>query len=389
MTLDNANANKPQLSGWASVMMLALAAFIFNTAEFIPVALLSDIGAGFGRPVESVGLLMTLYAWVVALVSLPLMLATRTWERRRLLVAIFLLFIVSNGLGAGASSYGLFVVSRLGVALAHAIFWAITAALVVRVAPPGQGNRALGLLALGVSLASVLGIPLGKIIGNHWGWRSSFGFIAGSAALILLALRALLPPLPAQNTGDLASVPRLLRRPTLLALFAFVVLAIGAHFTAYSYIESYGAQVVGLNPEQVSLLLLAFGLAGLGAPSLFARVYPRNSRRFFFGVTAALMGALLLLRPLAVHGLVFGLLALGWGLTIVCLNLALQAKTLQVASDATDVAMALLSGLYNIGIGGGALLGAHLIKGFGLAALGIGGALLGLLALLLCFFIKN
>ena len=73
---------------------------------------------------ESVGLLMTLYAWVVALVSLPLMLATRTWERRRLLVATFLLFIVSNGLGAGASSYGLFVVSRLGVALAHAIFWA-------------------------------------------------------------------------------------------------------------------------------------------------------------------------------------------------------------------------------------------------------------------------
>ena len=374
---------------WANVLALALAAFIFNTAEFIPIALLSDIGAGFGQSVDSVGLLMTLYAWVVALVSLPLMLATRTWERRQLLVAIFLLFIISNGLSTWANSYALFVVSRLGVALAHAIFWAITAALVVRVAPPGQGNRALGLLALGVGLASVLGIPLGKIIGNYWGWRSSFGFIAGAAALILLALRSLLPLLPASNAGSLASIPLLLRRPTLLAVFGFVVLAIGAHFTAYSYIESYGAEVVGLNGEQVSLLLLTFGLAGLAAPSLFARSYPRNTRRFFFMVTAALIVILLLLRPLAVHGLAFGLLALAWGLTIVCLNLAMQAKTLQVASDATDVAMALLSGLYNIGIGGGALLGAHIIKGFGLVQLGVSGALLALLALLLCCFIRD
>ncbi len=374
---------------WANVLALALAAFIFNTAEFIPIALLSDIGAGFGQSVDSVGLLMTLYAWVVALVSLPLMLATRTWERRRLLVATFLLFIISNGLSTWANSYILFVVSRLGVALAHAIFWAITAALVVRVAPPGQGNRALGLLALGVGLASVLGIPLGKIIGNYLGWRSSFGFIAGAAALILLALRSLLPLLPASNTGSLASIPLLLRRPTLLAVFGFVVLAIGAHFTAYSYIESYGAEVVGLNGEQVSLLLLTFGLAGLAAPSLFAHSYPRNTRCFFFMVTAALIVILLLLRPLAVHGLAFGLLALAWGLTIVCLNLAMQAKTLQVASDATDVAMALLSGLYNIGIGGGALLGAHIIKGFGLVQLGVSGALLAGLALLLCFFIKD
>lgn len=377
------------LPSWANVLALALAAFIFNTAEFIPIALLSDIGAGFGQSVDSVGLLMTLYAWVVALVSLPLMLATRTWERRRLLVATFLLFIISNGLSTWANSYVLFVVSRLGVALAHAIFWAITAALVVRVAPPGQGNRALGLLALGVGLASVLGIPLGKIIGNYWGWRSSFGFIAGAAALILLALRSLLPLLPASNTGSLASIPLLLRRPTLLAVFGFVVLAIGAHFTAYSYIESYGAEVVGLNGEQVSLLLLTFGLAGLAAPSLFARSYPRNTRRFFFMVTAALIVILLLLRPLAVHGLAFGLLALAWGLTIVCLNLAMQAKTLQVASDATDVAMALLSGLYNIGIGGGALLGAHIIKGFGLVQLGVSGAVLAVLALLLCFFIRD
>ena len=369
---------------WVSVCALAVGAFIFNTTEYIPIALLSDIGQSFGKPATEVGMMITVYAWIVALLSLPLMLMTKNIERRKLLLMLFALFALFHALSFFSWNFTILLVSRVGIALTHAIFWSITASLAVRLAPAGKTNQALGLLSTGSVLAMVLGIPLGRVVGQYFGWQLSFLLIGVCAAGVMLVLAKNLPALPSQNTGSLSSLTSLFKRRNLMLLYAMTVLIITAHFTAYSYIEPFVLQVGGFKAEQVTIVLSLYGLAGFAASYLFGKWFAKSQRLFMLGAVAViLLSALLLLPfasfPYAVYALVFI-----WGVAIVIVSLGMVSKVLAFASDATDVANSIYSGLYNVGIGGGALLGHYVTVWFGLSNIGIAGALLAAAGLAVC-----
>ena len=363
------------------VFAFSLSAFIFNTTEFVPVALLSDIALSFEMETATVGLMITVYAWMVFLGSLPLMLLTAKVERKKLLLSIFALFIVSHILSVAAWNFWVLLISRIGIALAHAIFWSITASLVIRVAPKDKKQQALGLLALGSSLAMILGLPLGRLIGQSLDWRSTFAVIGIIATLVMLLMWKLLPHLPSKNAGSLASIPVLMKRPLLIGIYLLVMIIISGHFTTYSYIEPFAIKVSQFAPEIATMMLFIFGLAGVVGSFLFGRLYAKNSRNFIACAMMLVMLPQLLLFPLKHFEIAIFLLVFLWGIGITSLSIALQMRVLQLAPDATDVASAIYSGIYNVGIGAGALFGSIVIHQLGLEYIGLIGGGLGILAL--------
>lgn len=369
------------------VILLAFAGFVFNTTEFLPVALLSDIADSFHIPVEQAGLMITLYAWIVSLMSLPFMLMTAKLERRSLLIKLLIVFVASHVLSVLAWDFWVLLLSRIGIAFTHAIFWSITTSLAVRVAPKDKKAQAIGLLAMGSALAMVLGLPLGRVIGQYFGWREAFAIIAVLAFTILILFYRFLPHLESRNAGSLRSLPLLIKRPLLLGLYALTILIISAHFTAYSYIEPFMVRIGEMSDAAATAILLIFGLSGIIASLLFNRFYQRSPTVFLLTSMGILMLSLVLLLPLSENQFSMFLLAFIWGIGISGIGLSLQVRVLQLASDATDVAMAIYSGLYNVGIGGGALLGNQVMQHFGLANIGFSGAAFAAMGLLLFIYI--
>lgn len=375
------------LQAWLPIMGLTICAFIFNTTEFAPISLLTTIATDFNISEAQTGMMMTIYAWIVATISLPLMLLTKNVERKTLLLGILFFFILSHLLSAFAWSYAILMLSRIGIAFSHAIFWAITASLVYRLAPKGQTTKALSFLATGSALAIVLGLPLGRIIGQAWGWRSTFGVIALLGVGMFYFLFKTLPTLPSQNAGSLKSLPILMKRPALMGMYLLTILAISAHFTAYSYIEPFVIHIADLGEHFATAVLFLFGIAGLLGSMLFARLRHKHPFGLVLFALSALIFAEGFMLMLSFHVVPFSILSLFWGIAICLISLILQVSVLELAPDATDVAMSLYSGIYNIGIGGGAFIGGWVINSLGMHSIGYVGALFGALALALAIWI--
>lgn len=382
--LENDSASRK--SKYFQVILMGISAFVVNTTEFVPVALLSDIARDFSITSAETGWMLTLYAWVVAAMSLPLMLLTSRLERKRLLLALFAVFIASHVLSVFAWSFQVLLISRVGIALSHAIFWAITAAIALRVAPEGKKALALSILATGTSLALVLGVPIGRIVGQWFGWRMTFAGIGGIAFIIFLLQMKLLPDLPSMFDGSFSKLPELLRNPLLICLYLFCFVVFTADYAAYSYIEPFMNKIGAISENQVTFILLLFGGAGLIGSYIFSRWNERSTTRLMLISTVLILIAMMLMLWAVSSIWLLSIVTVVWGTAMILLMLTIQSKVIEIDVNAQDMVMAMFSGVINLGIGMGALLGGYAVTHIALSSVGFVGAAIAAIALIVMIY---
>lgn len=344
------------LRQWLPILGLSFAAFVFNTSEFLPVGLLPDMAQDLGESVSFMGLIITGYAGLVTVISLPLALLTAHMDRRRLLLFLLALFAVCHFAVIWVESFASLFTARIGVAAAQSLFWSIMTPLAARMSPPGKAAVGLALVTGGTIVAMVLGVPLGTKLGHVLGWNQAFVVLGVCALLVLPILFWLLPPCPSTRAGSLKSLPVILRRPALLELYAVVLVAVAGQFTAYSYMNPILEHLGGLDADGIVRSLLAYGLAGIVGSFVGAKVVGRFP-------SGALLVPLLIL-AISLFALVpicgtWGLtpLLIVWGASFTALGLAFQTVLLRAAADCADIATSIFSSIFNVGIGGGALIG--------------------------------
>ncbi|MFE9912606.1 MFS transporter [Streptomyces clavifer] len=299
-TLDPADATEaPDRSpfvSWAAVVAVMLGIFSLVTAEILPIGLLISIGTDFAVSDGKAGLMMTMPGLLAAVSAPVVTLATARADRRLMLCAFILLLTLADFVTAAAQDYGTVLLARVLVGVSIGGFWSIGAGLAGRLVPAESAGRATAVVFSAVPLGSVLGVPLGTLIGDVAGWRTAFlvmGIFTGAVLALLLVVLPPLPPVRATRPDVLTALLRGTGTRFALALTFLVVLA---HFGAYTYVAPFLEQVTRVSAGTVTVLLFVYGAAGLvgnfAGGSAVAR-YPRAA----FAVAASMIATATLLLP--------------------------------------------------------------------------------------------
>lgn len=376
--------------GILPLLILVVAGFTFNTSELIPIGLLTDIATDLGVSEARAGLLITVYAWVVALMSLPLMIVFAKVNFRTLMSWVVGVFFISHIFTILSTGYYTLMASRIGVALAHSLFWSIAPAMAVAVMPPEKKATALSTLVAGGGIALIMGLPLGRILGILAGWRVTFAAIAVLAFLIFLGLRFRFPSISpdlGKNSNRKNMIKSLWQSRPLLWIYVVTAVIVTGHYTGYSYIEPFMAQIAGMNESTITLTLSLFGLAGLTGSYLMSKYFNRYPLRI---ITIACMGLpvvmALILPASLVSPLLLAVLCVLWGMALTVYNIAFQNEIVTLFPGDSAVPMSLYSGIFNLGIGAGAMAGGWVVDNSMIAYIGYIGGGIALCAATMCVF---
>jgi predicted MFS family arabinose efflux permease len=353
---------------------LALATFVAITTELVPVGLLPLISDDLTVSESVAGLLVTAYAFMVAALALPLTSATRRLPRKAVLLGALAIYTLSNVIVALAPTFALVATARALGGASHAVFFSVSIGYASRLVRPHLAGRALALVTLGASAGFVLGVPLSTSLGTAVGWRTAFLVLAGACALAGVLTALLLPSVPGGGAPP-DDAARGARRTALASVTTANALAYLGHYTVYTYVSvlllAAGLATAALGPAL--LLIGALGLIGAWYAAARLDVRPRQTTI----VTLVVVAGGILALGLAFPGTVGTLAAAAvWSIGFGAVAAVFQTAAIRTRGASPDVVGALVNATANIGIGGGAALGALVLDGAGAAGVPYTGAAL-------------
>ncbi|MGW2939074.1 MFS transporter [Streptomyces sp. NPDC001156] len=349
-----------------ALLALAIGTFGLGTTEFVPMGLLPQVAADFHVTIPTAGLLVTGYALGVAF-GAPLMTALGTkMPRKRMLMVMMGLFILGNLLSALAPSFGLMMVGRIVTSLAPGAFFGIGAVLAAELVAPEKKASAIAIFFTGLTVANVVGVPLGTYIGQAAGWRTTFVLVASLGVIGLLSIAKFVPELPRPEGVHLRHELAAVRKPQVLLALAMTVLGFGGVFAAITYIAPMMTHVAGFSDSAVTWLLVLFGIGMVIGNLLGGRFADRALMPMLYttlGGLAVVLGVFTLTAHSEVLAAITVLLVGAFGFATVP---PLNVRVIDKAHGAPTLAAAVNAGAFNLGNALAAWLGGLVIAaGFG------------------------
>lgn len=374
-----------------ALLSLAIGSFGIGMTEFVIMGLLPDIArdllpalwhADREEAIGHAGILISLYALGVVVGAPTIAGLVARFPRHRVMLGLAIALTVGNALTVVLPSFGLVGASRLLAGLPHGAYFGIGALVAADVLGPGKRAQGVAFILTGLTVANVVGVPLGTFLGQHWGWRTAFLVVTLVFALASVCIALFVPPHPGDPGRTLRSELGVFRVGQVWLTLGIGAIGFGGFFAVYSYIAPLVTETAGAPEWAVPTVLVLVGVGMTVGNLLGGRMADRNLSRTLLAGMSALALVLVLLAVLSFQIVVLALFAMGVGLVSSVLSPAIQTRLMDVAGDNQSIAAAMNHSALNIGNSLGAFLGGMVIAaGWGYTApawVGAGLAVIGL-----------
>lgn len=367
-----------------ALLPLALAAFAIGMAEFVVMGILPELAEGLNVTIPEAGRLISAYAIGVVVGAPILTAAASRMEHKRLLLVLLLVFVVGSVASTVAPTYEVLLGARFLTGLPHGAFFGVGAIVAAGMVPHDRRARAIAVMMAGLTMSNVIGVPLGTLAAQQFGWRTAFAIVVIIGVAAVVAVATVVPTQTRAARVGVAAEARALLRPAVWLTLLTGAVGFGGLFAFYSYVAPMMTELAGFSPSSVTLILALLGIGMTIGNFLGGRLADWKLLPSLY-VSIAVLAGMLSVMYVAVHTAAFAaVMAFVIGVCASTPIPMIQTRLLDVASDAPTLASSLHHSAFNLANANGAWLGGLAIgAGFGLASPNLVGAGLALLGLVL------